>query len=411
MELTVVIVSYNVCPFLEQCLLSVRKASENIGCEVFVVDNNSTDRSCSMIKNSFPEVTLIVNDSNMGFARANNQAIRMAKGKFILLLNPDTIIEENTFSKCIEFMNSHPDAGSVGVKMIDGKGRYLRESKRAIPTPEVAFFKIFGFSSIFPESPKFNKYYMGFLDDKETNKIEILTGAFMFIRKKTLEKVGLLDESFFMYGEDIDLSYRIIKSGYFNYYLPEVKIIHFKGQSTSKGKVNYVINFYSAMLIFMSKHFAMKGKGIYLTMLKSAVFLRAIFSLLKRIPGTIIQPLKIENIFKREGSTIILTGKNDDKTFLKEIAINYPEYKITGEILLPETDKELSCSITQIKEKIRKDHIRNIIFNSGKLEVSLIIKIMTEIQKENICMRFGTSSSESLIGIGSTKSDLVCYSF
>jgi GT2 family glycosyltransferase len=238
MELSIIIVNYNVRNFLEQCLLSVRKASENIDYEIFVVDNNSADGSCSMVKQSFPEVKLIRNNQNLGFAVANNQAIKMATGKFILLLNPDTIVEEDTFSKCIMFMNEHRDAGSVGVKMIDGKGKYLRESKRALPTPKVAFFKIFGFTSIFPESQKFNKYYMGYLDKDETNSVEILTGAFMFIRKEALDKAGLLDESFFMYGEDIDLSYRLITSGFKNYYYPDVTIIHYKGQSTKKGNIN-----------------------------------------------------------------------------------------------------------------------------------------------------------------------------
>jgi GT2 family glycosyltransferase len=291
MELSIIIVNYNVRYFLELCLLSVRKAIENIDCEIFVVDNNSADGSCSMVKNLFPEVKLIRNEKNQGFAVASNQAIKLAAGKFILLLNPDTIVEEDTFSKCITFMNDHPDAGSVGVKMIDGKGNYLRESKRAFPTPEVAFFKIFGFASLFPESPKFNKYYLGYLDRDETNPVEILTGAFMFIKKEALDKVGLLDESFFMYGEDIDLSYRLIKAGYKNYYYPDVTIIHYKGQSTKKGNINYIIHFYRAMLIFLMKHFTGKGKNIYLILIKAAIWFRASASLLKRLAIALLLPL------------------------------------------------------------------------------------------------------------------------
>jgi GT2 family glycosyltransferase len=291
MELSIIIVNFNVRHFLEQCLLSVKKASENTDCEIFVVDNNSADGSCSMVKRSFPEVKLIRNNRNEGFAVANNQAIRMSSGKFILLLNPDTIVEEDTFNKCISFMNEHPEAGSVGVKMIDGKGKYLRESKRALPTPEVAFFKIFGFSSMFPKSRKFNKYYMGYLDKDKTNPVDILTGAFMFIRKEALDKAGQLDESFFMYGEDIDLSYRLIKAGFKNYYYPEVTIIHYKGQSTKKGNINYVINFYRAMLIFLMKHFTENGRKVYFTLIKIAIWFRALLSLSKRIINIIKFPV------------------------------------------------------------------------------------------------------------------------
>jgi O-antigen biosynthesis protein len=291
MELSIIIVSYNVRHFLEQCLNSVKKASENIDSEIFVVDNNSADGSCSMVKQLFPEVTLIRNSGNAGFAVANNQAIKKAKGRFILLLNPDTIVEEDTFVKCIAFMNDHIDAGSVGVKMIDGKGKYLPESKRALPTPEVAFSKIFGLASIFPDSPKFNKYYMGFLDKNESNPVEILTGAFMFIRKETLDKTGLLDENFFMYGEDIDLSYRIIKSGFKNYYYPDVTIIHYKGQSTKKSNINYVINFYKAMLIFLVKHFNPEGKRIFFSLINLAVWFRAFISILKRMIQKVILPI------------------------------------------------------------------------------------------------------------------------
>jgi O-antigen biosynthesis protein len=290
MELSIIIVNYNVRDYLEQCLLSVRKASENINCEIFVVDNNSADGSCSMVKRTFPEVRLIRNIRNNGFAVANNQAIKMATGKFILLLNPDTIVEEDTFRKCTIFMNEHPDAGSIGVKMINGRGKYLPESKRALPTPKIAFFKIFGFSSIFPKSERFNKYYLGHLDQDETNIVEILTGAFMFIRKEALDIAGLLDERFFMYGEDIDLSYRLIKTGFKNYYYPDVTIIHYKGQSTKKGNINYIINFYRAMLIFLMKHFTGETQKKYFVFIKIAIWFRALLSLLKRFINLIILP-------------------------------------------------------------------------------------------------------------------------
>ena len=259
MELSVIIVNFNVRDFLKPCLLSVRKASENIDCEIFVVDNNSSDDSCNMIEQEFPEVILIKNEINAGFSVANNQAIREAKGRFILLLNPDTLIDEETFTKCINFMNDHQDAGATGVRMINGEGKFLPESKRTIPTPETAFFKIFGLSYLFPKSRFLNKYYISDNESTKTYLAEIISGAFMFIRREALTKTGLLDEDFFMYGEDIDLSYRLLQAGYNNYYFPETQIIHFKGKSTGRKKFTDILHFYRAMRIYVRKR-AEEGK-------------------------------------------------------------------------------------------------------------------------------------------------------
>ncbi|NVO10510.1 MAG: glycosyltransferase [Bacteroidales bacterium] len=291
MELSIVIVNYNVKYFLEQCLISVYKAGRDIDMEVFVVDNASADGSCQMVKQRFPDVKLIENSENLGFSVANNQAIRKISGKFVLLLNPDTVVEEDTFSKCINFMNLHPTAGSLTVKMIDGKGRYLPESKRGLPSPMVSFYKIFGLAKLFPRSKTFARYYLGHLDENKTHKIEILPGAFMFIRKEVLDKIGLLDESFFMYGEDIDLSYRILKANYDNYYYPETRIIHYKGESTKKGSINYVLLFYKAMILFAQKHFTQKKAHLYMGVIFLAVYLRAFLSILKRIAKRIYLPI------------------------------------------------------------------------------------------------------------------------
>ncbi|HYG52608.1 MAG TPA: glycosyltransferase [Flavobacteriales bacterium] len=282
MKLSVIIVNYNVEYFLEQCLHSVCNALKNTPAEIIVVDNNSFDASCEMVKTKFPHVILIENKINTGFSKANNQAMRIAKGQYVLLLNPDTIVEETTFEKTLDFMNTHPDAGGLGVFMIDGKGNFLPESKRGLPTPWVAFYKIFGLSRLFPRSKKFNRYYLGHLSKNETNEIEILSGAFMLMRKQTLDKVGLLDEQFFMYGEDIDLSYRIIKGGYKNYYFPHTKIIHYKGESTKKSSVNYVFVFYQAMIIFARKHFSQKNAKIFTFLIKSAIYFRAGLALFTR---------------------------------------------------------------------------------------------------------------------------------
>jgi GT2 family glycosyltransferase len=250
MKLSVVIVNYNVRHFLEQCLKSVERAMAGIEGEVFVVDNDSTDGSVEMVRSKFPWVILIENRENVGFSKANNQAISISKGEYVLLLNPDTVVEEDTFSKCVSFMDAHPDAGGLGVKMIDGKGKFLPESKRGMPSPAVAFWKISGLSSIFPKSRTFGRYHLGFLDENKTHEVEILAGAFMWMRKSVLDKVGLLDETFFMYGEDIDLSYRILQGGYKNYYLPDTRIIHYKGESTKKSSVNSVMVFYHDMPLF-----------------------------------------------------------------------------------------------------------------------------------------------------------------
>lgn len=290
-QISVIIVNYNVEYFLEQCLNSVKKALQNVNGEVFVVDNNSIDDSVEMVRKKFPEFHLIANKDNKGFSKANNQAIHLSQGKYVLLLNPDTVVEEDTFEKVINFMDQHPDAGGLGVRMLDGKGKFLPESKRGLPTPMVAFYKIFGVSKLFPKSKKFGQYHLGHLSEFETNEVEILCGAFMLMRAEALEKVGLLDEAFFMYGEDIDLSYRIIKGGYKNYYFPETRIIHYKGESTKKSSVNYVFVFYRAMVIFAEKHFSQKHAKMFSFLINFAIYLRAGLAVLARFIKRITLPL------------------------------------------------------------------------------------------------------------------------
>ena len=291
MKLSVVIVNYNVRFFLSQCLASVQKASEGLEVEVFVVDNNSTDGSHSMLRDSFPWVNLIANRENVGFSKANNQAIRKAKGEYILLLNPDTIVQEDTFRKVIVFMDEHPQAGGLGVRMIDGSGKFLPESKRGFPTPLASFYKIFGFTRLFPRSAVFARYYLGHLPEDKTNRIDVLAGAFMLLRRETLDQTGLLDETFFMYGEDIDLSYRIQQAGYENYYFPETTIIHYKGESTRKGSFNYVRLFYKAMLIFVRKHYQTSGAKLFSLLIRLAIFFKAFLSILKRAAERLWKPL------------------------------------------------------------------------------------------------------------------------
>ncbi|WP_201783296.1 glycosyltransferase family 2 protein [Hymenobacter sp. AT01-02] len=283
--LSVVIVNYNVCYFLEQALLSVQRAVEKLGqpVEVFVVDNNSVDGSVVMVHSRFPEVHLIENKNNPGFSRANNQALRRARGKYVLLLNPDTVVEEDTFRLCCEFMEAHPDAGGLGVKMLDGQGQFLPESKRGLPTPWVAFYKIFGLAQLFPTSRRFGRYHLGYLNKEQTHQIEVLSGAFMLMRREALDQVGLLDEDYFMYGEDIDLSYRLTQAGWKNYYYPGTRIIHYKGESTKRTSVNYVFVFYRAMVIFAQKHFAPGRAGTFRILINLAIWLRAGAAVIERL--------------------------------------------------------------------------------------------------------------------------------
>ena len=290
MKLSIVIVNYNVEHFLEQCLFSVRKAVKNLTAEVFVVDNNSVDGSLRMLREKFPEVILIANKGNVGFSKANNQAIRQSKGEYVLLLNPDTVVEDDTFIKVVDFMDTHPDAGGLGVKMLDGKGNFLPESKRGLPTPMTAFYKIFGFASLFPRSKRFSKYHLGYLDKNQTHEVDVLAGAFMLMRMSTLDKVGLLDEDFFMYGEDIDLSYRITLGGYKNYYFPQTRIIHYKGESTKKSSVNYVFVFYNAMIIFARKHFSQKRASTFTFLINIAIYFRAAMAIGARFIKRAILP-------------------------------------------------------------------------------------------------------------------------
>ena len=283
MQLSIIIVNYNVKHFLKQCLQSVHVSAKHISSEVIVVDNNSVDGSVEMIKDNFPNTIIINNKKNVGFSKANNQAIKIAKGSIILMLNPDTVIQEKTLKYVLNFINVTNNVGAVGIKMVDGKGNFLPESKRSLPKPSTAFYKIFGLSRIFPNSKKFGKYHLNFLNKDKIHEIDVISGAFLMTKKSILKEVGFLDERFFMYGEDIDLSYRIQKKGYKNYYLPNHSIIHYKGESTKKTSVNYIFTFYNAMILFVKKHYDKKDASILISVIKLAIMFRALISLTKRL--------------------------------------------------------------------------------------------------------------------------------
>lgn len=291
MKLSVIIVNYNVRAYLEQCLRTVQEALKGMAGDVYVVDNQSTDGSVEMVREKFPEVKLIANKENVGFSRANNQAIRASNAEYVVLLNPDTVVGEDVFLKVMAFMDAHPKAGGLGVKMIDGTGTFLPESKRGLPTPAVAFYKIIGLTRLFTHSKIFGRYHLGHLPENEAAPIEILSGACMFLRKKTLDEVGLLDESFFMYGEDIDLSYRITLGGYENWYFPDARIIHYKGESTKKSSVNYVFVFYNAMAIFAQKHFTRRRTNLLGMLINGSIYLSAAGAIVMRFLRKALLPM------------------------------------------------------------------------------------------------------------------------
>jgi len=249
--------------------------------EVIVVDNCSSDESLAYLQPMFPWVRFIANTDNVGFGRANNQGVAVASGEYVLFLNPDTLVPEDCFTKCLEFMEQHPDAGALGIKMLDGSGGFLPESKRAFPSPFTSLFKLTGLSSIFPKSKLFARYHLGHLSKNENHVVDVLAGAFMLLRKKVVEQTGAFDEMFFMYGEDVDLSYRIQKAtcpstgrGWKNYYFSGSSIIHFKGESTKKGSLNYVRMFYQAMSLFVKKHYGGGKAAFFNVFIQLAIFLR-----------------------------------------------------------------------------------------------------------------------------------------
>ncbi len=252
---------------------------KGIRSEIIVVDNASVDGTPQLVREHYPEVITIANKENIGFAKANNQGIRIASGEYILLLNPDTVVSGDTFSKCLDFMEGHANTGAIGVKMLDGSGQFLPESKRGLPTLSASFMKMTGLYRLFPKSRIWNRYYQGHVETNETADVEVLCGAFMFMRKEALTDAGLLDEDFFMYGEDIDLSYRITKAGYSITYLPTTSIIHYKGESTKKSTLNYVLTFYQAMLIFTQKHPEFSGQKF---LIKLAIYFHGILQLVRQ---------------------------------------------------------------------------------------------------------------------------------
>ena len=319
MQISVVILNYNVRFFLEQCVLSVEKALQNLEGEIIVVDNNSPDDSCAMMKQRFPHIKLIENKENAGFPKGNNIGVAEAKGEYLCILNPDTVVAEETFEKLLAFAQTKTDLGIVGCKLIDGTGRFLPESKRGVPTPFVAITKMAGLYKMLPKVSAFGKYYAQHLPENQTGKVEVLVGAFMLMRLDFYRNLGGFDEAFFMYGEDIDLSYRSIQSGKSNYYFSETSVIHYKGESTVKN-IKYLQSFKSAMELFYKKHF--KVSLVFKTFMNFGAFVFSTIKMnqtsgfTKKIDAYLLfsnsqnQKVKVENLLGKKVTLVATSLKN-----------------------------------------------------------------------------------------------------
>jgi GT2 family glycosyltransferase len=393
--LSVIIVNFNVKHFLEQCLCSLQKALETIESEVWVVDNASTDGSTAYLRQRFESVKLIANEKNIGFANANNQGLANCQGKYVLYLNPDTLLPEDCLSKSLAFMEANPNAGALGIRMIDGTGAFLPESKRSFPSPFASLYKLAGLSKLFPRSKVFGRYALGYLDEFANHEVEVLAGAFMLVRTEIVRKLRGFDPDFFMYGEDIDLSYRIQKLGYKNYYFSESTIIHFKGESTRKGSLNYVKMFYNAMSIFVKKHYTGTSARFYVFFLHIAIWLRALAAAGARFIKKIASVIGRKEPAMIKKSRLVIVGSQQEidevEALMKKAGT---PVQIAGRLPVNREAKDKVGAIG----RLTKDHSANtIIFCHGLLGYKSIIDIIQTVPS-GTAFRFHSVGSNSIIG-------------
>jgi len=387
LQLSIIIVNYNVKYFLEQCLQSVLLATKNCTAEIFVVDNNSTDGSKQFLEPLFKEVHFIWLPKNIGFAKANNIALAKTSGDYILFLNPDTIVAEDSFEKTIAFLQNNTAIGALGVKMIDGSGQFLKESKRAFPSPSISFFKILGLANLFPKSKLFAKYHMGHLSVNENNEVDVLAGAFMLVPKVVLNVVGSFDEAFFMYGEDVDLSYRIQKAGYKNYYFAKTTILHFKGESTKKGSLNYVRLFYKAMNLFVHKHYKSGNAAVFTFLINIGIWFRASLATLT-------------SVFKVDKKTFIKDKDNfiisDEGNYTKVVEIlSVHNESVMDRVNIFNNDKKNTINdISTIQSYLKRDTA--VVFCQNHLSVSKIIQLVQQFPV-GIVKRFHLANTKSIV--------------
>lgn len=390
LKLSVIIVNYNVKYYLDQCIRSVLRAFEemNTPAEIIVVDNHSADGSVDYLEQRYPQklfpmVRFVRSAHNLGFARANNIAIRQSRGEYVLLLNPDTIVGEDALKASVDFMDVHEDAGAVGVRMLGAQGRRAMESRRGLPTPMVSFFKMLGFCNRWPHHRLFGKYYMGYLPWDEPSQIEVVSGAYCMLRRKALDEVGLLDEDFFMYGEDIDLSYRVLKGGYHNYYLP-VDILHYKGESTQKSSFRYVHVFYEAMLIFFRKHYS--GMTFLLSLpIKTAIYAKALMALVGMLSERVRKSLGFFAPSAEGAQHYVFVGSLEMQDACRDIA---RRQGLDAEFHDSEVQEDKSESTWSEKN----DNV--LVLDADSMSYADMLKRMSRLSDMNVNVTLGTYSKE-----------------
>ena len=401
LKLSVIIVNYNVKYYLDQCIRSVLRAFEVMKkasssdssvneevAEIIVVDNHSADGSVDYLEKRYPQmlypmVRFVRSAHNLGFARANNIAIRQSRGEYVLLLNPDTIVGEDALKASVDFMDAHEDAGAVGVRMLGAQGRRAMESRRGLPTPMVSFFKMLGFCNRWPHHRLFGKYYMGYLPWDEPCQIEVVSGAYCMLRRKALDEVGLLDEDFFMYGEDIDLSYRVLKGGYHNYYLP-VDILHYKGESTQKSSFRYVHVFYEAMLIFFRKHYS--GMTFLLSLpIKTAIYAKALMALVGMLSDRMRKSLGFFAPSAEGAQHYVFVGSQEMQDACREIA---RRLGLDAEF----HDSEVQEDKSEATWSEKNDNV--LVLDADSMSYADMLKRMNRLSDMNVNVTLGTYSKE-----------------
>ena len=401
LKLSVIIVNYNVKYYLDQCIRSVLRAFEVLKkasssdssvneevAEIIVVDNHSADGSVDYLEKRYPQmlypmVRFVRSAHNLGFARANNIAIRQSRGEYVLLLNPDTIVGEDTLKASVDFMDAHEDAGAVGVRMLGAQGRRAMESRRGLPTPMVSFFKMLGFCNRWPHHRLFGKYYMGYLPWDEPCQIEVVSGAYCMLRRKALDEVGLLDEDFFMYGEDIDLSYRVLKGGYHNYYLP-VDILHYKGESTQKSSFRYVHVFYEAMLIFFRKHYS--GMTFLLSLpIKTAIYAKALMALVGMLSERMRKSLGFFAPSAEGAQHYVFVGSQEMQDACRDIA---RRLGLDAEF----HDSEVQEDKSEATWSEKNDNV--LVLDADSMSYADMLKRMNRLSDMNVNVTLGTYSKE-----------------
>lgn len=397
MKLSVVIVNYNVSHYLLQCVDSLSHALRGTDSEVIVVDNHSRDNSVTLLRQYHPEVRIVENLHNLGFAKANNIAIRQSRGEYVLLLNPDTIVSESVVKGVISFLDSHPEAGSAGVRMLNADGTVAPESRRGVPTPMTAFYKLSGLCGMFPNSRRFGRYYLGHLPWDSPQQIEVVSGAFCMLRTSILKKVGLLDEDYFMYGEDIDLSYRILKSGATNWYVPET-ILHYKGESTHKSSFRYVHVFYQAMHIFFRKHFSHLGLFISIP-IKTAIIVKASSALLLMLT----ERMRLSLGFARRNNSltagpILCVGSDSMVATCREIS---NKHGLEATLCVCSDLGEVSSYVDRLSDESGK--ALTVVFDPEKFDYGSMLSFVSGNHMRNISLGVFQPSTSSII----TQSEII----